>query len=391
MKKIIIACDSFKGCLTSAEVAQQVEEGIRAVFPDAEVIRMEIADGGEGTLAALTRNLPVVMRTIPVYNPLMEKIEATYAIESNGKTAYIEMATASGLTLIAPEKRNPLISNTYGTGELIKDALLQGCRNFVIGIGGSATNDAGLGMLQALGYRFFDHEGEIIDFCCGKILSDVCKIDSGCRLAALDQSTFSIACDVDNPFSGTNGAAYVYAPQKGASPQMVEQLDRGLSHLSTLIRRCYAIDLEEIPGTGAAGGLGGAFVAFLGAGLKPGIELILESAGLESFLLGADLVITGEGKLDKQTARGKAPAGILRAAHHRQVPVIAIGGAIEDRELLDKMGFDAVFPISNQILSPAEAMRPVIAKENIRHTIERIMNNIREKLPTDRLDSIQEE
>ena len=376
MKKIIIAPDSFKGSLTSIEVANAMEEGIKKVFPNCEIVKTAIADGGEGTTETLVNALNGEKVKVKVHDPLMRPIEVEYGLVDNGRTAVIEMAAASGITLLRKQEQNPAITTTFGTGEIIKDALKCGCRSFLIGIGGSATNDAGTGMLKALGYRFLDKNGNETDGT-GKSLHSICSIDKSGAMPELKDANFTIACDVNNPFSGPNGAASVYAPQKGANKQMVKELDEGLESFRKLIETETEIDLNTVSGAGAAGGLGGGFVAFLNAQLKPGIEMVLEAVDFDKHLQNADLVITGEGKLDKQTGMGKAAIGVLDAANKRNVPVIAIGGSIEDIENLNKRGFLSLFSIVPYPISMEEAMHKESARKNTVQTTEQIMRTIK--------------
>lgn len=375
IRKVVIAADSFKGSLTSEEVAKSVEEGIHCVYPNCQAIKTYIADGGEGTASALTRTLGGEMIEIEVNDPLMRPVKASYGLVDNGKTAVIEMASASGLPLVEPELRNPMKTTTFGTGELIHDALRRGCRRFLIGIGGSATNDAGTGMLQALGYRFLVAVGAELGHG-GEILSRIASVDDSDRLPELSQAEFIVACDVSNPFSGPTGAAYVFAPQKGADPTMVQLLDQGLKSFAGVIHSYTGIDVEQCPGSGAAGGLGGGLVAFLKAKLTSGIDMVLQTIGFDRLIDQADLIITGEGKLDGQTAMGKAPRGVLDAASKRQIPVIAIGGAVESVDELNRQGFAAVFPILPGPASLVQAMERDYAQQNIRRTVEQLMRTI---------------
>ncbi len=372
MKKIVIASDSFKGSLSSMEVADAAEAGIIEVGSGFQVVKIPVADGGEGTIDALVSALQGERVDCEVHDPLMNPIRATYAILGDGNTAVIETSAASGLTLVPADKRNPMMATTYGTGELIRDALLRGCRNFLIGIGGSATYDAGTGMLQALGFRFLDEKGEA----CGKggqMLGSIRSIDKSGVMPELQQATFTIACDVNNPFSGPNGAAFIYARQKGADDRMIRQLDKGLKNLAGVIRETQQTDLDTVPGAGAAGGLGGGFLAFLGATLKPGIQMVLETLRFDERIKGADLIIAGEGRLDKQTAMGKTPAGILAAGSQQHIPVVAIAGAVEDWENLHKQGFKAVFSIQPGPLSLEQAMDKTFAAENIKRTVAQLI------------------
>ncbi len=376
MKKIIIAPDSFKGSLTSAEVANAIELGIKRVAPNCEIVKVPIADGGDGTMDTLVSALGGKKIKIKVHDPLMRPIEAEYGLVKNGGTAVIEMATASGLTLLSKEEQNPSITTTFGTGEIINDALQRGCHTFLIGIGGSATNDAGIGMLKALGFRFLDKKGEECDVV-GNALQSIYSIDETGVSSKVYEAQFTIASDVDNPFSGTNGAAYVYASQKGANNKMVEELDKGLESFRQLIIEKKGIDLNTISGAGAAGGLGGGFVAFLNAQLKPGIEMVLQTIDFENHLQNADFVVTGEGKLDIQTTMGKAASGILDAARKKNIPVIAIGGSVEDKEALLKRGFTSLFSTTPNGMSIEEAMQEETAKENIAQTAEQLIRTMK--------------
>lgn len=376
MKKIVIASDSFKGCLSSEEVAESIEKAIRLVFPSCEIIPVKIADGGEGTVKSLISSGKGTLVRAIVHNPLMQHIHAEYGVCQDGKTAIIEMAAASGLALIPTSKRNPMLTTSFGTGELIKDALSKGCSRIVMGIGGSATNDAGTGMLQALGYRFLDKQGNELAPN-GENLQHIAFIDESGKLPQLKKTEFIIACDVNNPFSGHNGAAYVFARQKGADEQMIQQLDDGLKNFATIIRKIYHTDVETIPGAGAAGGMGGTCSVFLHATLQQGIKLILDIIGFDKLIKHADLIITGEGRLDKQTGMGKAPGGILKAAQRQNIPVIAIGGSIKNIEYLNSMGFLAVLPILSCPVSVKEAMKPSFTQTNIRQSIEQAMRIIK--------------
>ncbi len=376
MKKIIISSDSFKGSLTSIQVAKAIEEGIKKVFPNCETVKIPVSDGGEGTTDTLVNALNGEKVKVMVHDPLMRPIEVEYGLVDNGKTAVIEMAVASGITLLSKQEQNPSVTTTFGTGEIIKDALKRGCRSFLVGIGGSATNDGGTGMLRALGYRFLDKNGNETDGT-GKSLSSICSVDESGAIPELKEAYFTIACDVNNPFSGRKGAAYIYAPQKGANKQMTEELDKGLESFRKLIETEKKLDLNTISGAGAAGGLGGGFVSFLNAQLKHGIEMILEAVGFDKHLQNADLVITGEGKLDTQTGMGKAASGVLEAASKKHVPVIAIGGSVEDTANLNKLGFLSVFSIVPFPMSFEEAMKKDIAMRNTAQVTEQIMRTIK--------------
>jgi len=324
--KIVIAPDSFKECLSSSAVADAIERGVIRVFPDAEIVKVPMADGGEGTVDAVAAATGATVRSSRVIGPLGERVEAHYAMLSD--TAVIEMAAASGLHLVPADKRNPLETTTYGTGKLIKAALDEGVTKVVVGVGGSATVDGGTGMAQALGVRFLDNEGKPLDGCGGN-LTRLARIDMSGLDPRVQQCAFEVACDVTNPLCGERGAAHVYGPQKGATPDMVEQLADGLVHLAQIMTRDIGVDVAQMPGAGAAGGLAGGLVAFLGAQLRSGVELLIETVHLEEKLKDADLVITGEGKMDRQTLSGKLPIGVARLASQRGVPTLAIAGAFE--------------------------------------------------------------
>lgn len=376
MNKAIIAIDSFKGCLTSEEAGSAVLEGIKTIFPDCEILLFPIADGGEGMLDLLISATKGKYRTLPAHGPLMELMQGRYGISGDGQTAIIEMAAVNGLPLVSEEKRNPMLTTTYGTGELILDALKQGCRRFIVGIGGSATNDAGLGMLQALGFRFLDKQGNLLGTG-GKIMSQVASIDTSAVHPALKEAHFTIACDVHNPFCGPDGAAYIFAPQKGADTRMVKELDTGMQALSRIIRSSTGKDISDIPGSGAAGGMGGGFLAFLNAELKPGIRLMLEALDFGKKIKEADLIFTGEGRADRQTVMGKVPSGILEEARKQNIPVIVLAGSIEDADLMNQAGFQGVFSITPGPISFENAMKPEFAKENIRRLVTQICSVIR--------------
>lgn len=372
MKKIIIAPDSFKGSLTSTEVADAIEAGILKIFPNCETVKIPIADGGEGTCDTLVKAMNGKKIKVWVHDPLMRQIEVEYGWVNDEKIAIMEMAAASGITLLRKHEQNPTVTTTFGMGEMIKDALLRGSRQFLIGIGGSATNDAGTGMLRSLGFRFLDKDGKEVDGT-GGTLYQIVEIDESEAMPELVDAHFSIACDVNNPFCGPDGAAYVFAQQKGADKEMMKELDDGMEHFRKLIEFKKGVDLNTIAGAGAAGGLGGGCVAFLNAQLIPGIEMILEAVQFEKHLQNADLVITGEGKLDKQTVMGKAASGILEAATRNNVPVIALGGSVEDMEELKASGFHSVFSINSESTSLEEAMKSEVAKKNVERTAEGVM------------------
>ena len=341
MTRIIAAFDSFKGSLTSREAGEAFRRGYMAERPDAEVEVLSIADGGEGMAEAISEGVGGEMVSRVVSDPLGRKIAARYALINGGATAVIAMSSASGLTLLKPEERNPLIASTFGTGELIVDALERGCREIIMGLGGSATNDCGVGMLRALGYRFYDAAGE--ELCDTiSILERVESISTTERHPLLMGVKFTAAVDVDNPLYGALGAAHIFAPQKGASPEIVERLDRALCHFAEVVDA----DAAEVAGAGAAGGMGYALHTMLGARMRPGIEIVLALLDFERRAQGASLVVTGEGSIDAQTLHGKAPAGVLAAAQRLGIPVVALGGRVECESALLAGGFHAVRAIT---------------------------------------------
>lgn len=375
MKKIILAFDSFKGSAGSLEIAGAARKGILKECPHCNIVSFPIADGGEGTTEAICTGLEVNQVTCIAHDPLMNPIEVTYGITRDGTTAILEMASASGLPLVPDALRNPMNTSTYGTGEIIRDALQKGCRRFILGIGGSATNDAGIGMLSALGIRFLDESGNTLKPI-GSNLIRIVTIDDSSLHPALQETTFTIACDVNNPFYGPQGAAFVYAPQKGASPEEVIALDEGLRHYAGILRDQKGVDIAILPGTGAAGGMGGGLLPFLRATLKPGIDAILDILHFEESLLEADLIFTGEGKLDAQTGMGKALGGILQMAQERNVPVIALGGAVEATAQLNEMGFTAILPIQPAPVSLDRAMKKEFTLDNIERTVAQLVRII---------------
>jgi glycerate kinase len=373
--KIVVASDSFKGSLSSLEVADAAAKAINECMPGCRVEKVEVADGGEGTMEALHRTLGGVKVAVEVCDPLGRAITASYVKLADGVTAVLEMAVASGLPLLAPQERNPMKTSTYGTGQLIADALRKGCRKFLIGIGGSATNDAGMGMLEALGVRFLDVEGNLLHGS-GESLEKVADIDLSGVCAGLAESEFIIACDVDAPLYGPKGAACVFAPQKGADAEMVAMLNDGLEHFSSVIRRVTGKDVSDIPGAGAAGGLGGGFVAFLPARLERGIEMVLDAISFDERIRGASLIITGEGRVDFQTLTGKTPYGILKRARRQGIPVVAIGGsvALGEKEA-SEAGFAGVYAVTPSDMPLEEAMKPETAVRNIYDTVKNILNH----------------
>ena len=376
-KKIIVASDSFKGSLSSLGVAEAAAKAITEVCPECNVVKVDVADGGEGTMDALRRTLGGEKIWVEVSDPLGRPIQASYVILEDGVTAVLEMAVASGLPLLAPDERNPLKTSTYGTGQLIADALNKGCRKFLVGIGGSATNDAGMGMLQALGVRFFDVEGNLLQGR-GESLELVHSIDMSSLCEVLSESEFIVACDVEAPLYGPTGAAYVFAPQKGADPAVVERLDNGLKHFSEVALQCLGAteDYSQSPGAGAAGGLGFGFIAFLNAHLERGIEMVLDAIGFDELIKGASLVITGEGRVDSQTLTGKTPFGVLKRAMKQDIPVVAIGGSVTlEPKAAIEAGFAGVYAVTPAGMPLETAMQPTVASENICNTVRNILNH----------------
>ena len=407
--KILIAIDSFKGSLSSKEAGEAIKSGILRVIPDADVLISPLADGGEGTVETLVEALGGSLETVRVKGPLFQEVEAHYGIlsesekfqaetESNphretlpenpskahseahseapsdtdsqyspkdGKLAVMEMSQASGITLVSPEERNPLKTGSYGVGEMILDAYHKGCRRFLIGIGGSATNDGGIGMLSALGFRFTKENGEEISPC-GEGLKDLARIDASSVPEGLLQCSFQIACDVENPLYGENGASLVYGFQKGGNKELLSQMDLWMKRYSELVKEYNPAANPEAPGSGAAGGLGFAFRSFLQGELKSGVSLILEETELSEKMQGADLVITGEGRLDEQSAMGKAPIGVAKLAKAQGIPVIAFAGAVtEGAKICNDAGIDAYFPILRGISTLEDAMNKKNCQEKL--------------------------
>ncbi|MCC0706426.1 glycerate kinase [Clostridioides sp. ES-S-0190-01] len=375
--KILISIDSLKGSLSSIEAANAIKKGILKVEKDAKVKILPLADGGEGTVDALVQGMNGEKETIEVTGPIITKVNATYGLLKSTNTAIIEMAQASGLTLVPTELRNPLSTTTYGVGEIIKEAINKGYRNFIVGIGGSATNDAGVGMLQALGFEFYDENNNLVGLG-GKVLNEIRHIKIDNRLKELDKCSFKIACDVNNPLFGKNGAAYIYGPQKGATPKIIEELDNGLRNFAKIVKSDLDKDITNIEGTGAAGGLGFAFLAFLNSKLESGVKIILEEIKIENELKCADFVITGEGKLDNQTAMGKAPIGVAKMAKKYGAKVIGLAGATtEDAVKCNEEGIDAYFSIVNRAMTIEEAMDKETASNNMTVTTVQIFNLIK--------------
>ena len=368
--KAVIAIDSLKGSLSSIEAGQAIAEGIKKADAKAEVVIRPLADGGEGTVEALVCGMNGTLQHVKMTGPLGEPVVCEYGIIDETKTAVIEMSGAAGITLVPDTKKNPLYTTTYGVGEVIRDAIEKGCRRFIVGIGGSATNDGGIGMLQALGYGFLNKDGQQVPF--GAIgLKELETITDTYVLPELAECEFKIACDVTNPLCGENGCSAVYGPQKGANPSMIMEMDKWLRYYAALAREKFPkADLNE-PGTGAAGGLGFAFLTFTNAVLESGIKIVLEETKLESYVKGADVVVTGEGRLDFQTAMGKAPVGVAGLAKKFDIPVLAFAGSVtKDATECNKNGIDAFFPILRGISTLEESMKPENAKQNLIDTAE---------------------
>ena len=366
--KFVLAPDSFKECMSSKEVCEVMESGIRKVYPEAEIIKVPMADGGEGTVEALVEATNGTYHTVNVTGPLGNKVDAVFGVLGNKKIAVIEMATASGLHLVKREERNPLITTTFGTGELIKAALDLGVKHIVIGIGGSATNDGGAGMIQALGGKLLDREGNEIGFGGGSLdkieTIDLSQIDSRIR-----DTVIEVACDVTNPLIGEKGASEIFGRQKGATEEMVKVLDSNLAHYANVIKRDLDIDIAYVEGAGAAGGLGAALLAFLNGELKRGIDLVIKHTELKEKLEGADYVFTGEGSIDYQTMYGKTPIGVATIAKEKGVKTIAFAGNVgEGIDILYTGGITAIFSIMLGVSTLENALKN--GKENLLVTVE---------------------
>ncbi len=377
--KVVVALDSFKGSIDSLTAGNEVKYGILNVFSDADIVIKQIADGGEGTDRVLTSELNGATITLDVVGPLGNSgdlITCNYGVSESKNTAIIEMASASGLPLVKEEDRNPLYTTTYGVGEMIKDAVIRGYRNFIIGIGGSSTNDCGLGMLTALGFKFLDINGNSVGIF-GIDLKDVKYIDDKNALPELKECKFLVACDVKNPLCGPNGCSYVYAPQKGADAKTVEDMDKWIFDFASLTKSKYPDSDMNYPGSGAAGGLGFAFRSFLNAELKPGIDIVIDAINLDEEIRNCDYVITGEGAIDNQSLQGKVISGVASASKKYGKPVIALAGAVKcDMGLLKKAGIDAAFSIHREILTLEEAMNKEKTCLDIRETTEMIFRTI---------------
>ena len=375
--KFVLAPDSFKESMKAIEVAEAMEKGIKKVLNEAQCIKVPMADGGEGTTHALVHSTNGILEKIKVLGPLGKEVEGEIGILGEGKVAIIEMASASGLELLSKEERNPMITTTFGTGQLIKAALDKGVEKILIGIGGSATNDGGTGMLKALGAKFMDEEGKELPLGGGELLKlkhiDISGLDK--RIKDVD---IEVACDVTNPLTGEKGAAYVFAPQKGADKNMVKILDEGLKVYSNIIKETLNKDIENVEGAGAAGGLGAGLMAFLDANLKKGIDMVIEYTGLEEKIKDCDFVFTGEGSIDSQTIYGKTPIGVAKLAKKYNKPVIAFAGKIgEGVENLYDNGINSIIGILPEICTLEEALKD--GNKNMEKAVENIARIIKLK------------
>ena len=382
--KVVIAIDSFKGSLSSMQAGNAAAEGVRRVFHDAEIAVCPLADGGEGTVEALVSGMDGDFCEVKVTDPCGRPVTGRYGIISGTNTAVMEMSAATGITLVPRGELDPMTKTTYGVGEMIRDAAAHGCRDFIIGIGGSATNDGGAGMLQALGFGLLNERGEQIPFGAAG-LSELVRITDENALPELSECRFRIACDVTNPLCGGNGCSAVFAPQKGAKPEDIPRMDSWLARFAELTKAVRPDADPNYPGAGAAGGLGFAFLSYTNAVLQSGVDLILREMRLEEHIAAADIVITGEGRLDAQTAMGKAPVGVAKLAKKYGKPVIAFAGSVtKDAAVLHGHGIDAYFPIARGACTLEDAMKPEIASENLSDTVEQVfraMNAVRQIFP----------
>ena len=375
--KVTVAIDSFKGSLSTFEAASAIEEGIKRVYNDAEVVKSPRADGGEGTVEAIIAAGGGEMVTVSVTGPLGVKIDASYGFITDTKTAVIEMSAAAGITLVSDAERNPLNTTTYGVGEMIADAVSRGCRKFIIGIGGSATNDGGIGMLQALGFEFLNERGSQVPYG-AKGLENIRTINIENALPELKECEFCVACDVKNPLCGDNGCSAIYGPQKGATPEMIEDMDMWLLDYARLTKEVLPESDANVEGTGAAGGMGFALLSYLGATLSSGVDLVIKETGLEDYVKDSELVITGEGRLDGQSYMGKAPIGVAKLGKKYGKTVIAFSGCVtEDARVCNEHGIDAFFPILRAPCTLEEAMNKDNAYKNLCDTTEQALRLIK--------------
>ena len=377
--RVTVAIDSFKGSLSTFESGRAVADGSRRVYSDAEVDICPLADGGEGTVEAIISACDGELVSVPVHDPLGRIINAKYGLIKQSGIAIIEMSAAAGITLLTSEERDPMVATTYGVGELIADAIRRGCRSFIVGIGGSATNDGGVGMLTALGFEFLDEKGAPI-LLGARGLKDLATIKKDKALSELMDCDFSVACDVKNPLCGASGCSAVYGKQKGATPEMIEKMDVWLGKYAELTKKINPDANEEFEGAGAAGGMGYAFLSYLGGRLESGIELVMSATGLEEHIKNADIVVTGEGRLDGQSCMGKAPVGVARTAKKYGKPVIAFSGCVtDDARECNSHGIDAFFPIVRTPCTLEEAMNIENSKKNLADTAEQVFRILKIK------------
>ena len=376
MNKIVVAIDSFKGSLSSREADEAAEQGIKTIFPQCEVLHFPVADGGEGILEILTDAFHGHTVPLVAHNPLMQKITTQYGISEDGRTALVEMARISGLPLLPPSRRNPMLTTSYGLGEIIAEALNKGCRHFIIGIGGSATNDGGIGMLQAFGYQFLDKNRKDV----GKGVAALGKVEmiiADKVNPLISKIKFQVACDVDNPLYGEKGATYIFGAQKGVTDEMKPLIDNDMKHFADKTKEKLGVSCEDIPGAGAAGGLGFALLSYLNAELTPGAELVMQLTDMEDKIKNSDIVITGEGQLDSQTVMGKAPIGVAGLAKKYDKKVIAFAGIISaDAAICNENGIDAFFPIVRGVTTLEEAMKKENAIKNMELAVEQVFRVI---------------
>ncbi len=374
--KVTIAIDSFKGSLSTFQAGEAIAKGISQVYPDAETTICPLADGGEGTVDAIISATGGEMVEVTVHNPIGNLIKSSYGIVPHTKTAIIEMSAAAGITLITEKERNPLNTTTFGVGELILDAISKGCRKFIVGIGGSATNDGGIGMLQALGFEFLDKNGNQVALG-AKGIKDIVEIKIDNALKELKECSFCVACDVKNVLCGENGCSAIYGPQKGATPEMIKNMDSWLDDYAKLTKNVIPAADANIPGTGAAGGLGFAFLSYLNATLQSGIDLVINETEIEKYIKDADIVITGEGRLDGQSYMGKAPIGVAKLAKKYNKTVIAFSGCVtDDAVICNEHCIDAFFPIVRTPCSLLDAMDCDNAYKNLKDTVEQVFRLI---------------
>lgn len=377
MKKIVIAIDSFKGSVTSDEANRSCAEGVRALFPDCEIVQVPVADGGEGFAEAMARTRRIEDREIPVHDPLGDMTRARYFFDQDSRTAIMDMAQASGLTLVSESCRNPLQASSFGTGEMILDALRLGAEKIIIGLGGSATNDGGIGMLSALGTRFRDASGNLLPGIAADLVH-IREIDLTGMSPYLKKAQFTVACDVQNPLLGKTGATFTFGPQKGADIGMLQSLEQGMKNLVTQTAKVKPTTYENTPGAGAAGGIGFALMSYLNASLHSGINIILEANNFDKIIQDASLVITGEGSIDAQTNNGKTAYGILNRVKLYNIPTIALCGQINDYETVSNLGYTSIASIINKPMTLHQCMDLETTKNNIKHTTIQLLNIIKQ-------------